>query len=578
MNERNLRKVLLILCFLVVSLLAIMSTRYIVSGYEVSMYDVYPNFFWVLFVVGMSVPSALILTKTDSRKVSDYLPVLSLILSVFLLISLPVVRNYFLLGRGDVVSHLGNIQHIVKLGAVGDGNIYPIIHIYVSAFSFVSGFQPHVATVAVATLVYVCYCLSVIPLSKNISTNPTQAALIMTLLIIPVLGTDVNRISPWSSTFLLIPTLLLSYFILVRNSTDITQYILLGIPLLAAAISHPVNGLVSMFILLTLILFADRDVRVISVSSVKYVFLPVIGVVIYIQWFFSTPEVLGLVSREIMFFLQGTGTSDASTATGFFGIFSIYYLLEVILWRHGIMLLLSGLSFFAFLWYLWNYQSTGYNRYILIFGILSIVFTILSPMSDFLILSSFERLDRYSIFMSVIGFGLIAGKAIWASKRKSVLVSSILIVIVLVSAFSVISVYSSDRTKEPGRHVTENEIKMVNWTFEHGDTDTQIDVYGIFLDRYYFALTGDSNAPYPSNYTKSTPPPHFGYDKGRSPSELYEDSHYLLTSGITETYYEATFPDRQEYWRYTSEDITNLNTDTKVNKIYHNGDASIHKV
>ena len=124
MKNNNLKtdRKLKILCilpflFLISALLIILSTPASTS-YEMSIYDVYPLYFWFLLIFSIFTGTLVLIESYPVANETKYwkIGLLAIIVSNIILLIMPIIRNYPIFGREDILSHLGWIKYIMDTG------------------------------------------------------------------------------------------------------------------------------------------------------------------------------------------------------------------------------------------------------------------------------------------------------------------------------------------------------------------------------------------------------------------------------------------------------------------------------
>lgn len=130
---------LLIAGFLAVSLGTAIAYRSPATGYELSIYAGTPTLFWIGIGIALFVSLLTILPSYQSklRKVGVALGALSM----FSIVSLPIIRGYFWVGGGDALSHLGYAKDI-QAGILEPTNLrYPAVHTIGGILGNVAGIE-----------------------------------------------------------------------------------------------------------------------------------------------------------------------------------------------------------------------------------------------------------------------------------------------------------------------------------------------------------------------------------------------------------------------------------------------------
>jgi hypothetical protein len=198
--------------------------------------------------------------------------------------------------------------------------------------------------------------------------------------------------------------------------------------------------------------------------------------------------------------------------------------------------------------------------------------TIIGPLSNFWVASQLYRLDRFNLFFGVLVLGISSGKILEHKVNIRSVVVLLLVLVIITSTIGVLTTYRSERVKQPGREVTNQEVQTSQWLFENGREDQPIDAFGLSAERHYHGLYGERRDLYRGT---GTPPFHFGYDKNSSISQTYNRRTYIIVSGFTYNYYQKLFSDNEEYWKWSGEDVNKLENDFTALKIYDSKETSV---
>ena len=131
-NNERLTKILTILAFTFIILdLVIIAIIPPASGYEISIYDAYPWYFWLFFIVVMFSSILIIIQKvlTENKSNQWFFGFSAILITNFILLIIPYFRGYcFYGGAGeDLFSHVGYLREIAQSGYLSEGNFYPIV-------------------------------------------------------------------------------------------------------------------------------------------------------------------------------------------------------------------------------------------------------------------------------------------------------------------------------------------------------------------------------------------------------------------------------------------------------------------
>ena len=168
----NRLKVLSILSALyIMVILSIIARIQVADGYEISIYQTYPLYFWLLiivrFIVGIFYCLHVFFNEECLNGYFLSIPIFTIIFTSMLMILLPFIRGYAIFGRGDVLSHIGLMKNIINTGHFND-NWYPILHIFGVQFSRITTINIEIVTMIFPVIFYLCYIIGIFYMGKEL--------------------------------------------------------------------------------------------------------------------------------------------------------------------------------------------------------------------------------------------------------------------------------------------------------------------------------------------------------------------------------------------------------------------------
>lgn len=202
------KRAIFVIGFLSVFLGIIIARSVPATGPEVSIYAKTPFLFWVLLSISLSIS---IIVSITSPLPESYKPGFLLGgLSVFTVVSLPLIRGYHFMGRGDAMTHLGRASD-VKAGLLALHDLrYPIVHSWGIVLSHIGG-VPLTQALMIVVLLFVLVFITYVPLATILINHRTEVLIIgvfSSLLLLPInhLGVH-NQIHPNSQAVMFTPFL-----------------------------------------------------------------------------------------------------------------------------------------------------------------------------------------------------------------------------------------------------------------------------------------------------------------------------------------------------------------------------------
>jgi len=403
------------------------------SGYEISIYNVYPQYFWLLLIVAIACGIIILVYHIFNKLKSQWwLSGFSLILATNLVILLlPFFRGYtaFARTRGDELTHIGYIKDILftghfALAGESGANHYPVIHILGANFSLTTGISPELLTELLPVFFTLFYMFSIYVLSREIASSHGQIILITAFGSLLLFSHENLMFSPSVACFCMLPfTLFL--FCKSRNSTNRLIYsLLLILVLLTMPFLHPGEGSLFLIIIFLCIGFSlwlyfiikkptskDCSIRSVlkNISSIN----PIL--ILFAAWFawFSAYSVfsgtVGTTWKWIVYQIGTTTSMEYSSILASAGL-SLFEIVELLfkMWGQGIIYCMIGIVISILVRKRFLSPKCRVNVWQFSFSILFIVLFTLLFISFFTntIWINYNREIRYLIFAATILNGL----------------------------------------------------------------------------------------------------------------------------------------------------------------------------
>ena len=273
------------------------------TGYEISIYEAYPAYFWFFLIVAIACGIVILVGNAFAEEPSRlWIAGFGVILLTNLVILLlPVFRGYATFGRGDVLSHIGFTKdilftgHFASAGEAG-ANHYPVIHILVANLSQVTELTPELLVMIIPIFFTLFYMVSVYLLSRVIATTRGQAILITAFGSPLLFSHESSMLASSIQCFLMLPIPLLLYFkVRRRNSNSLAYSILFVLLLLLTPFFHPGEGTLFLIIIflgieLSLLLYRMRN-KLLSDDAIIKIRSPLSGIsmnpsmILFVCWF-----------------------------------------------------------------------------------------------------------------------------------------------------------------------------------------------------------------------------------------------------------------------------------------------------
>jgi hypothetical protein len=596
-NRIHINKILSILGF--VSIIIALAMIIIIpqaNTFEISIYNVYPFYFWIL----LSIPTSILFLKIIMEKEFDFYTLIILIaalLSLIIVLMLPLIRGYPLYGAGDTLSHLGMVKDIEMTGMVGITNPYPIIHILLFSISAILGVSSNNISLILPSIFIILYIISLFILSKSLEFSKKESMFILIFSIIPVLGTGLTTeyIMPSLQSFFLFPLTLFVFF-KSRNSNKKAQYsLILVILLILLSLFHPESliFLVVFFITIFIVYMVKKRFKLSNETENKFINLKqgllnsiLILIIATIAWF-SSNYLFGVTLQNIIgtFILNlNYGSPPVITLASGFNI-SFLDSLIIIIKTYGASILYIFIGLLSSLLVIKNvfkgkieYHTFLLSSVLFAFIITNLIFLIKGTSIGF---HPFRQM-KYSLMIStlILGFSFPLFMKN-AKKLNKVLPIIVIILICILPSFSLFNLYPTPNIQQYNYQTTYSDIQGMN--FFLNNRNKQITViepitrsYQTRISDYILGYESKKNALSSGYNDNMLPPPHFGYDINDKLGDSYKSSKYLLVYPPSLDYYPEIYPNYKNLWKLTPEDFRLLKNDNSVNQIYSNEKFTIN--
>jgi len=579
----------------------------VTSGYEISIYEVFPFYFWILLIIAMSSGIFIIVNSLKENEKSNWW-ILGLFLIIYvnlILFLLPIFRGYYTYGRGDVLAHIGYIKDIIQFGTFAgagniDENLYPIIHIISTSIYYFTGISPELIVQFIPVLFYIFYIISIYLLSKELTGNLKASVLTTTLGSILIFRFDGNAFIPSTLLFFLMPFLLFLFYRSRGTSSHLYIYrSLLLLLLVTVPFFHPGEGtiiLISFFVLIELSLFVYKNIIKDYIShnfpqktdfrdySIN---LPLILATLWFVWFASS-SLFFQKTREIASWLSyQTGRTDAITYSNILNSanLSLYQIIDFLVKFLGqdiLYLSLSTIFCVIVLKKLLKREVIKVEEFTFLMLFISFSILLLLTFTNWFGFD-YTRELKYLLFVSTIFSGIILYKLIEVGNNFKKSTMLILCCFLIVSGtIGIFNSFSSPLVRGPNFQVTTMEISGSTWYVENRDKKlTTQSINNLYPGQVRLFIESKYGVDFlkKNSFVIYSSPDHFGYYKNDNYGESLNKSAYFLNFKLQRIAYDQIYPDLSNKWRFTSSDFEKLdNNDYTASEIYSNGEFWVYLV
>jgi hypothetical protein len=607
------------------SCLAIIANTPPVNGYELSIYQAYPPYFWALIAASIACGIGILVHQAFLKEGSRWwvAGLLIIIFSNSIFLYLPSLRGYAIYGRGDTLTHIGFIKDILLTGHISKSNFYPVVHILGANLIEFTGISPGSMVNLLFVFFSALYIVNVYVLAKVIAKNHGQALLVTAFASPLIFSLFHVNIHPSFLSLFMVPLLLYFYHRASASSLNrVWNLLLLGLLTLTLAFFHPVTALYTIIALLTFVIAqtvyrryvagtSSRLVPQISKNNTRVAVVTcLVLLALFCGWYFTNdtiPRNLAKVYERISPIIT-TDSSEVQPAAEETAYMSIsqqhYYRLT------GTGLNLSRIMVLFFIRYgaIFLYLIIASILSILVLGkslfrktapqpmsfTYSLQFMVALAISIFMLFAyAIEineiRMVRFTLLMGTIVTGLVSYDAITIKKSGSSLMltqkSGGIIVFLLIMATVVLSlgcVYSRPQVYRPQQQVSWMEIYGTEWFGRKANFNiTTSAIYPLSIRRFSQCNFGKDfpSTPQDRKAAKNLPP-HFGYTKYEYIAEALDSQGSYIVIFERDKLFHLMYPEnvRQEVYQYTEDDFFKLDSDHSAAKIYMNGGVEVWRV
>jgi len=572
-------------------------------GFELSIYDAYPVFFWFFMIGAIACGITILLRQTFAQQISKLWWVgFAIVISAnTLFLLLPEFRGYAICGRGDTLTHLGQTKDVLATGHLGGSDFYPVTHILAASLIEVAGLPLEKIPSLYFVLFYVMYVSGMYLLARATTKNLRQVVLIAAFATPMVYSYFHVNIHPSMLSLFMVP-LLLSFFqrreqVSQSQRSNLVALIIVGFTM---TFFHPVTALFVIFVLIVFglattlysYLVGRKMSRLGQYRTVgrNYIEISLIMSMLFFTWYLSYSYIQRSFKRVYEWLAYQIGTSVAQhtleplVQAGLTPLQTI----ELFMNRYGaifLWLLISSICCIVIgksLLRRQNLHREPFNYAIQFVGSLFIAGVMLF---GYFVEYEPERVVRLPLLMGTMVSGLVVYELVnkgaverHSSRRYSIVKVGLLIFLMCVVALGMGSVYGSPRTLAGSSQVTRMEIAGTSWFERLKDPNIwaatnlpeslpRFADYNFGVDTFTLA-----RGAFPQRL-----PSHFGYDENRTIAETFGfTDRYIIIFEVDKIAHTA-FPEnvRPKVHQYNMQDFAKLSSDPSAARIYCNGEFEV---
>ena len=550
-------------------------------GYEPSIYESFPPYFWFLLIIIEIIGLQILINEIiDYKKFNNELKFkkIGIVLISFvnlIILSLPFKYKFY--GINDAVTHIGYARDILFSGNLGTSNFYPLSHIYVVFMSILPNLNILHGIMLIMPIFYILYVLGIFLLSQKVTDDEIKRTFIIIFAIITPVGIYSSEFSPIGIGIFCIPLILY----LILNNDKIEYSILFTIACFFSVFIHP---LISIYLILILItyyvsnkiyrtIYKKKDFDAINpLNSISLIFITLLTW-IGSFWVFGDRilRLAGWMSGELKYsYLERYQTSIIKTGYGFFDTFLL------LTKTYGSILIYIALFLIALTYIVKKIitkkdiskEELFLALISLIFGSISLLFFVIG----FNVAANPLRLVALALVTSSIFCGLVYSDIIISKnskKIKKIIFASLTALLVISACLGIFNIHQSPLIKKPSMDMSNALYNGGKWLTTNTNTTNTIYIISYNVDRMRENILG-FEASKPNSALNLEP--HFGYDNYTSVGYTLRRTGFIPVT-VYDTYYYGTLWPTQGSFNLT--DIKRLNKDISASLVYSNGEFDL---
>lgn len=570
------------------------------TSYELSIYQQTPLIFWIGTLLSLTISVIIAFITIAPRVRATALSLGSL--SMIVIVLLPVIRNYYYIGEGDGLGHLGialdiNEGHVSLLES-----LYPASHLLSVTLHNIAGIEIR-SGLMILLAVFITVFILFVSLTARLFSNDkwiVSVATFSSLLLLPV-NHFTGSMHPHTSSYTMFFIPLVIYLFIIFKDENHKGYTVLfvssmiGIILLHPQLAANLLILFSVIAILQLIVKTTPKSHRLSIGERKiYTPLAFMGVVFWL-WTEGLGKVSGNIQRPLARFLayderetggnaraavpslETAGGSIEEVLIKLFFIGVLYCIFSSVLMTASLTELLRDRSNRLYKYGKQVAFSTSSSNLTIIY--LTCGFTaIVGVFLVYLLANQSTQYFRHQSFLMVIvtiigslSLGQIL-KIIDKNVNQKVITTGVCSLFVVFLLLSVPVVHVSPYIYQESQHVPESQLDGYETAFEHQDETIPFAYIRSKTYRYHDAITGERKVSSFRQAEPATPPYHFS-EQG-SLRSYYEEQTYLAVTIRDRT----RDRDLHRGVRYTREDYEHFDKETGIDRVQDNGGFTLYRI
>jgi hypothetical protein len=557
------------------------------DGYEFSLYEAYPWYFWMEMILALGISHLYILYSSIWDRGSVWAGAFAAVSVDVFLMSLPLVRGYELFGVYDIFHHINKIKEIQSNGTIGN-NLYPLSHIQHEMINQVSDIVTYDLMMFLPVLYFLFYMIVIYLTISVLATSKSQTNAVFALVSLPIFFSMQAAFLPYMFSFFFFPVVFFAYSKYIDKSKTRDKSLLL-ILFVALVFFHPETSLFAFVILASYYLLTKYDSFINalpnSLSSIapdidqlqvdrplKNPVIPyLIAGALYLLWY--PQHIFPRIFRNIIWIFTGGGSPDVAGYSAGAAGYPPALLAEIIFFRFGQVIVLTAIAGPLLIYLLYREYPTFKKRTVLLISGL-VLFTAVGVGVQFIDMMEFTRIARFIVLFAALATGFGLHQALRDVKHgRRALFCSLGIIILLVASISVANIYVGPHTEQKNEQHSNMNLQGSAWLIEHSAED------GVIITAHHPKQLAELAHRGTRRLTFAQPPEHIGITnettRASYPEYVDRDPAYIYTSSKWRGFYPAVHSDDMSpgEWPYKAEDFDRLNS--LSSKTYDNGESDV---
>lgn len=591
MKDDSIIKTFVIFIFItIVSNLVILMRTPLSNGYEISIYSVYPWYFWLSLVIGQIISICIIVLSIEHYTKYWKYGLVAIFINYAIILFLPTIRGYFLFATPgyDVFFHLSEMNYIYDTGHLSEKLIYPITHLFIISLDLFSGRPQIIHFNFVAALFSYIYILFFYVFGRE-TLKDHMGSMFTLAFAIPLMFSFLHHaFIPFFFALCFFPLLL--YCIYKRNSLKHRfnfTFLTLVLSLLIVFF-HPLISIMFIIALVGFYLFNLFTYRYFESPKQYFNTITLLGLtgVSLLAWYLNYQSVLNTVKNVVdAIFETGQSTIvDYQLNAVESSNVDLSTLIELFIRAYGTISIYLVVAFCGLIITIIKISNGRVKQYEMMYGVQFVISVLFAVLIFFVTSVVFEPI-RAASFTIVIATAFCAMvlyniyKNISSNTWRKLLLACIILIICSVNIIGIFNIYEGPWRGLPSSHMPHMNAYGLDWYIGHNNNS--IPLISNFnsikkYERYYYSKIpgkGWSESIIIDNFI----PSHFGYETNNTLSKSFNNNkRYMATFElIKQLQFAVIESEREKYPQYTEDDYNMLNDDPTVHKIYTNREFQV---